>query len=53
MEKISRIAAIKRYFELDGGRQVTMGEMKSLTKDDISWLATECAKALGCELMSV
>lgn len=53
MEKISMVAAIKRYFEADGGRPVKMDEMKALTAGDREELGKACAAALGCELQPV
>ena len=50
MEKISRVAAIKRYFEADGGRKVEMREMQALSKEEREYLAVEAAKQLGVEL---
>ncbi len=50
METISKVAAIKRYFELDGGRQLKMDELKQLTAEDREELAKLAAKELGVEL---
>lgn len=50
MEKISKVAAIKRYFEADGGRKLEMKELQALSKEDREWLAVEAAKVLGVEL---
>lgn len=49
---MSNVSAIKRFFELDGGRQVTMAEMKALTKEDreeLGELARIELKARGIE----
>lgn len=53
MEKISMVAAIKRYFEADGGRKLGMDELKALSASDRQELGEACAKALGCELQPV
>jgi len=47
MEKITKIKAIKEFFEADGGRPVTMNEMRELTADDRNELGVLAAKALG------
>lgn len=49
MEKLTNAQAIKRYFEKDGGRPVTMPELKALTKDERDWFGQEACKALGVE----
>lgn len=49
-EQLNKIQIIKRYFEQDGGRPVTMQEMKELTKDDRHELAVLAAKELGVEI---
>ncbi len=53
MEKLNKVAAIKRYFESDGGRPITLSEMRALTGPDRDELGAACAKALGCELEEV
>ena len=50
MEKLNRVAAIKRYFEADGGKPITMAELKALTDKDRTELAELAAAALGVEL---
>jgi hypothetical protein len=50
MEKVGNVAAIKRYFEADGGKKVTMDEMKALTAADRDELGAACAAALGLEI---
>ena len=50
MEKITRFAAIKRFFESDGGRKVTMEEMKQL--EERGELAGLAAQELGVELIA-
>lgn len=52
MEKLNSVQTIKRYFEADGGRQVTMAEFRALSADERMWLATEAAKAMGTELVA-
>jgi len=49
-EKMSRIKAIKTFFEKDGGTKVTMGELKDLSKDDREELARLAAAELGVEI---
>lgn len=53
MEQLNRIQAIKRYFEKDGGRTVTLQEIKELTKEDRHELADLAAKELGIEIKEV
>ena len=50
MEKIGMVAAIKRYFEADGGRPVTMTEFRELSSEARQELGEMAAKALGMEL---
>ena len=49
---MSNIEAIKTFFEKDGGRKVTMEELKTLTPFERSELAKLCAAQLGVELDS-
>lgn len=49
-EKVSKVIAIKRFFELDGGRKVGLDEFKQLTPEDREELGAPCAAALGLEL---
>lgn len=51
MEKLTRVAAIKRFFEAEGGRKVTMSELKNLTNDDKQELGNLAAVELGCEIV--
>jgi hypothetical protein len=52
----NRIKAIRDYFQQqdpqapDGGRKVTMDELKGLTAEDKDELGVLCASALGEEL---
>jgi len=50
-EKMKRIGAIKRFFEADGGRKLTVLELKKLTDDDKQELGELAAKELGVELV--
>lgn len=61
MEKLNRVAAIKRYFNQKDnispeGQEVTMAELRSLKQDETAGgkhmqeIAELCAAALGCEL---
>lgn len=43
--------AIKTFFELDGGRKVTIQEFKALTPEDKHELAVLCCEALGVQLI--
>ena len=52
MEKMTRIKAIKTFFEADGGRKVSMQEMKKLTDDDKNELGQLACKELGFEMVS-
>ena len=47
---MTRVQAIKTFFESDGGRKVTMDEIKALTPDDRAELATLAAEKLGATL---
>lgn len=49
---MTTIAAIKAFFEADGGRKISMDEMRALTSDERAELGQLCAKALGVELDS-
>ena len=49
---IARLAAIKRYFELDGGRPIKTEEIKALTPDDREELAQLAAIELKEELQA-
>jgi hypothetical protein len=51
MEKVTAIRAIKTYFELDGGKRVSMTEMKNLTNEDRVELGGLAAVELGMELV--
>ena len=47
---MTRVAAIRTYFEKDGGRKVNFSEIKELTAEDREELATAAARELGVEL---
>ena len=53
MEQLNRIQVIKRFFERDGGRPVSLQEMKELTREDRIELAELAAKELGVEVKEV
>jgi hypothetical protein len=44
---ISKIGAIRDFFQAGGGRPVTMDEVKALTQEDRNELAPLCAAGLG------
>lgn len=52
MEKVNSVQAIKRYFEVDGGRKVTMDEFRALSATERSELAAMCAAALSLEIVN-
>jgi hypothetical protein len=52
MEKMTRIKAIKTFFEADGGKKVSMTEFKELTDEDKDELGKLACKELGVELES-
>lgn len=50
METITKVQAIKEFFESDGGRKVSMTELKELGGAGLNELAPLCAAALGKKL---
>jgi hypothetical protein len=52
MKKMTRIKAIKTFFEAGGGRKVSMQEMKKLTDEDKGELGKLACNELGAELVS-
>jgi hypothetical protein len=50
MEKISNVKAIKKFFEANDGRPVTMAEMRELSTAERAELGRLCAEALGMEI---
>ena len=44
---VSNIVAIRNFFESNGGRKVTMDELKALSTDERSELGLLCAEAMG------
>jgi len=50
LEKITRISAIKKFFDIPG-RPVTIVELKQLSMAERNWLAEESAKMLYVELV--
>ena len=46
----TKISAIKQYFEADGGRKVTMEELKALTSQDRTDLATLISQTTGIQI---
>ena len=49
-KEVGRIEAIKLFFESNGGRKVTMEELKVLKASDRDELGTLCAERLGLKL---
>lgn len=49
-ESMSRIAAIRKYFERDGGRKLSMDELRMLTTQDRHELGQLAARELGVTL---
>jgi hypothetical protein len=49
---MTNTGAIKAFFEGDGGRRVTLDEMKALTPADRAELGALCAAALGVEILA-
>ena len=47
---MSRVEAIKRFFEADGGRKIENREVLDLSKEAREELGQMCATALGAEL---
>jgi hypothetical protein len=47
---ISKVAAIKRFFEANGGRKIDMAELKALSEESRQELGELAAKELGEEL---
>ena len=47
---MGRIKAIKEFFQQDGGRKVTMEELKELTTEDRDELCKEITKETGWEI---
>lgn len=47
---MTNIDAIKGFFEKDGGRTVSMAELKALSKEERTELAILCGAALGVEV---
>jgi hypothetical protein len=50
VKEMTKMQAIRTFFESDGGRKVTMQEMKDLTAEDRNELATAAAERLGVTL---
>jgi hypothetical protein len=50
MEKLNPVQALKAFFEADGGRPLTLEELKKLTSEERRELAELAAKAMGIEL---
>lgn len=47
---MTRVQALQVFFAADGGRPLTVTELKELTSEERSELALLAAKALGIEL---
>jgi hypothetical protein len=50
MRKMTRVKALREFFEQDGGRRLTMEELKDLPKEDREELGNLAAEALGVEI---
>lgn len=46
VQPLANVTAIKKFFELDGGRKVSMDEMKALSADERAELGKLCAEEL-------
>lgn len=44
---MTRVQAIRMYFEMDGGRKITLQEMKNLSIEERKELGALCLAALG------
>jgi hypothetical protein len=53
MEKMTNLKAIREFFEADGGRKITMSEMRELSTSERNELGQLCAKALGKEIVKI
>ncbi len=49
-DKIKGVIAIKEFFEKDGGRKISVSELKELSPEDRRELGKLSAEALGKEL---
>ena len=47
MAGVSNIVAIRNFFESNGGRKVTMEELKALSTEERSEIGLLCAEAMG------
>ena len=50
---LSRLGAIKRFFELDGGRKLIMEEVRALSDEEKTELGSLAAAELGVTLQEV
>ena len=50
MREVTNTQAIRDFFEQDGGRKVTMDELKKLPMSDREELGALCAKAIGATI---
>ncbi len=50
MRKMSRVKALREFFEADGGRRLSMEELKNLPPEDRKELGDLAAEALGVEI---
>ena len=53
MNTITSVKAIKTFFEKDGGRKVSVSELKALSPTERKELGILAAQALGLELETV
>jgi hypothetical protein len=51
--KLSRVQAIKTFFESDGGRKMENREIMSLSGEEREEIGNLCGKALGVEIVSL
>jgi len=52
MEQMTSVKAIRAYFEAEGGRKMTLKELRALSIEERQELAALYAKELGVELVS-
>lgn len=50
METMTNMKAIRTFFEADGGRKLTMDELKALPKEDRAELGALAAEKLGVKI---
>lgn len=50
---MNNLQAIRAFFESDGGRKITMDEMKALSMEDKKELGALCAEKLGVTIKTL